>query len=789
MKFTTEWVADWVQLDGDAQALAARLTMAGLEVDAAQPAAPLVPARVVRIEAIAPHPEAAQLRVCEVRVDPDRPTVQVVCGAPNARAGLVAPYVAPGTALPDGREIAVATLRGVASSGMLCSAAELGISDDDAGLLELPADAPIGSLLPDYLHLQDTVIELGLTPNRGDCLSILGIAREIAVLTGAPLRAAEVAPVPAASDASLPVRLAAPEACSRYAGRVIRGVSPATQTPIWMVERLRRCGVRSINVVVDITNYVMLELGQPMHAFDLAKLHDGIAVRFAQAGEALTLLDGTTLTLDEKSLVIADHAHAVALAGVMGGLDSSVTDATVDILLESAWFEPVQLARTARHFGLHTDAAHRFERGVDPAGQARAIERATELLLSCCGGVPGPVIDEVDPCHPRQHAVIEFRPERIRTLLGLDLAPEVARDILERLGLAVRAIGANWQVTVPTWRPDVTREVDLLEEIARIHGYSELPATLPQGAMRLALPDAGERLKQARRALVERGYCEAITFSFIADALAEAFAPDKSPIRLANPIASDMAVMRPSLVPGLLLSLKANRNRQQADVRLFESGLLFRRSQDDLQQEPALAGVVAGRALPEQWGERSRAADFFDLKQDVRAVLVALGQSGISYEASSEPTLHPGQQAGVSVAGKRVGVLGALHPRVARLVGLDGAPLVFEIDLEALAPARTPAFRPLSRFPAVRRDLAVVVNENVAAGQVLGIVRGAAGEHLKDLQLFDVYRGQGIDAMKKSLALGLLFQAPSSTLVDAEIEQSVAAVMAALAREVGGALR
>ena len=789
MKFTTEWVGDWVRLEGDTERLASSLTMAGLEVDAATAVAPMVPARVVRIEAIAPHPEATQLRVCQVRVDPTAPLLQVVCGAPNARAGLVVPFVGPGTRMPDGRDIGVATLRGVASHGMLCSAAELGISEDDEGLLELPADAPVGGLLADYLKLADTIIELGLTPNRGDCLSILGVAREIAVLTDAPLRPADVAPVPAASGAAIPVRLDAPSACSRYAGRVVRGVSPTAPTPLWMVERLRRCGVRSINVVVDITNYVMLELGQPMHAFDLAKLDAGIVVRTAAVGESITLLDGSTLVLDERSLVIADHAKAVALAGVMGGLDSSVTDATVDILLESAWFEPVQLARTARHFGLHTDAAHRFERGVDPAGQGRAIERATALLLACCGGVPGPVVDQQDALHPLEPCVIAFRPDRIRTLLGLALGPDAAADILRRLGLKVDATGVPWQVTVPSWRPDLTREVDLLEEIARIHGYAALPATLPRGELRLSLPDAGERLKQARRSLVERGYCEAITFSFITDALAEAFAPEEPPIRLANPIASDMAVMRPSLVPGLLLSLKANRNRQQSDVRLFETGLRFRRLGDALDQRSTLAGVVSGRALPEQWGTRPRASDFFDLKQDVRAVLCALGQADVSFESSSEPTLHPGQQACVRVGGQAAGVLGALHPRVARLAGLDDAPLVFELELAGLVAAHPPAFRPLSRFPAVRRDLAVVVDDSVPAGHVLDVVRGAAGDYLKDLQLFDVYKGQGIDAMKKSLALGLLFQAPSSTLVEADIEQSVSAVMAALAREVGGALR
>ena len=787
MKFTTEWMAEWVPLDGNLDQLSARLTMAGLEVESIAPVAPATGATVARIAAIAPHPGADQLRVCQVETGSS--VVDVVCGAPNARAGLVVPYVAPGVSLPDGREIKVATLRGVVSHGMLCSAAELGISEDDAGLLELPADAPVGAALGGYLKLDDTVVELGLTPNRGDCLSVLGVARELSVLASVPLQPADAPAVAATLDTQVPVALEAPEACPRYAGRVVRGVSLASPTPLWMVERLRRCGVRSINVVVDITNYVMLELGQPMHAFDVAKIEGGIVVRRAHAGETLTLLDGVTLTLDAQSLVIADTVKAVALAGAMGGLDSSVTDATVDILLESAWFEPVQLARTARHFNLHTDAAHRFERGVDPSGQVRAIERATALVLACCGGQPGPVVDRREAHPALESRTVAFRPARIEGLLGMTVPLATAKEVFVRLGMTVDDSNLPWQVRVPSWRADITREVDLLEEIARIVGYDALPATLPQGAMQLALPSAGERLAEARRALVERGYFEAVTFSFIAEELVGIFAPGTSPIRLANPIAQDLAAMRPSLVPGLLLALKANGNRQQPDVRLFETGLRFRREGNALHQTPALAGVAIGRALPEQWGASPRGFDFFDLKQDVAALMTALGQGSVSFGEASEPTLHPGQQASVLVGGRQAGVLGALHPRIARQCDIDGAPLMFEIDLTALVPARVPAFRPLSRFPSVRRDLAVVVGEEVVAAQVLDVVRNAAGPYLKDLQLFDVYRGQGIDAGKKSLALGLLFQAPSSTLTDAETEEAVAAVVAALAGSVKGVLR
>ena len=788
MKFTTEWLGEWMPIRVGPDELAATLTMAGLEVDDVAPVAPRQDALIARVETVNAHPDSDRLKVCRVSFGGTAPA-EVVCGAPNVSAGRSYPYVMPGTQLPDGKAIVETAIRGVRSSGMLCSAAELGISDDAGGLLELPADAPVGASVYEYLRLDDLVFEVGLTPNRGDCLSLLGIARELSVLLKTSLSKAPGEQVPAAHADARAVQLSAPQHCSRYAGRVVTNISLATPTPSWMSERLRRCGVRPINLVVDVTNYVMLELGQPMHAFDLASLRGNINVRLAADGEQVELLDGSTVTLDTESLVIADDEGAIALAGVMGGMASSVTPATQSILLESAWFDPIRLARSARRLNRHTDAAHRFERGVDPALQAQAIERATALLVELCGALPGPLVDVKLDAHQSRGSVIRFRPARIRGLLGMDVAPALAREIFERLGMTVTEAVDHWSVEAPSWRSDLTREVDLIEEIARIVGYDQLPATMPIAALQLALPATADLTEAARSVLVDRGYFEAVTYSFIAESLAQAFAPTQTPILLQNPIAKDMAAMRPSLLPGLLGALAANRNRQHSDVRLFEFGMRFNRGAAELAQETALAGVVCGRVLPDQWGGDGRESDFYDLKQDVTAVLGALGERVPQFVPCEHVALHPGQSAMLMRDGQALGVLGRLHPRMCKLLDLEISPLVFEIYLEALKAPTTPAFKPLSRFPSTRRDLAVLVDHAVSAGQVLAVVRGAAGPHLRDLQLFDVYQGQGIDSGKKSLALGLLFQASSSTLNEPEIEQAIAATLAALASEVGGALR
>lgn len=789
MKYNVEWLNEWVPVPADQAALAERLTMAGLEVDSIDAVAPACPARVARIATVAAHPQADQLRVCVIDVG-ELGRFDVVCGAPNARVGLLAPYVPVGSVLPGERRIDVVDIRGVRSSGMLCSAAELGLGDDDDGLLELPDDALPGTALSALMKLDDVALEIGLTPNRGDCLSILGLARELAALGAQTLPVPDVAPVAASIPDAPRVTLDAPEACTRYAGRIVRGVDTARPTPLWMKERLRRCGVRSISVVVDITNYVMLELGQPMHAFDLASVRDEIRVRMAHDDETLVLLDGTELKLPTDALVIADAQAPLALAGVMGGLDSGVGDETRDILLESAWFEPIALSRTARRHGLHTDASHRFERGVDPAGQRRAIERATALVLACCGGAAGPVTDVVAPGHQAARTAIPLRPARVGQVLGATFDSAVVRTSLERLGLTVDATDPQWQVTPPSWRADLVREVDLIEEVARMTGYASIPERMPRGSLSLGSQSLrGAALARARDTLVALGYFEAVTFSFIPEPYHAVFAPDAPAIVLANPIASDMSAMRPSLVPGLLAAARFNRNRQQQDIRLFEQGLAFRRQADELKQESKLAAVVLGRAVPAQWGMPANDVDFYDLKQDLETLLAGLGCSDLRFEAATHPAYHPRQFARVLHAGRCVATLGRLHPAALRIMDLAGSALAFEIDWDALPAPLPAAFRPLSRFPSVRRDLALIVAEEVAAGQVLDTVRAACGEALRDLQLFDVYRGQGIDSGKKSLALGLIFQSASSTLTDTEIEEMVAGVVAAVGRELNGVLR
>ena len=791
MKFSEQWLRGWVSPQASRDELVARLSMAGLEVDSVTLAAGEFSGVVVgEVLATEQHPDADKLRVCQVSDGSE--TFQVVCGAPNVRPGLKIPFAQIGAQLPGDFKIKKAKLRGVESNGMLCSQSELQVGEGNDGLMELPDDAPTGQDFRVYLELDDASIEVDLTPNRGDCLSLAGLAREVGALYAAPVTRPSIAAVAAVNDEVRPVEVLAPAACPRFLGRVVRNVDLSKATPLWMVERLRRSEVRSIDAAVDITNYVMIELGQPMHAYDLAEIDGGIRVRMAEEGEKITLLDGQEVALRGDTLVIADHARLLGIAGVMGGENSGVTAKTRDVFLEAAFFEPISVAGKARSYGLHTDASHRFERGVDSNLAREAMERATALLLEIAGGEPGPIIECVSEQHLPQIAPITLRAERVSQMLGLELGAAEIETLLMGLGLRVTASGqGQWSVEVPTHRFDISLEVDLIEELARLYGYNRLPVRYPQARLApQANPEARSDLPALRRLLVARGYQEAITYSFIDPKLFELFSPGVEPLLLANPISADMAAMRSSLWPGLVKALQHNLNRQQDRVRLFESGLRFVGQLEGLKQEPMLAGVVCGSRLPEGWAQGRETVDFFDVKADVEAVLGFAGAlDAFTFVPGQHPALHPGQTARIERNGQEVGYLGALHPELVKSLGLDRAVFVFELVLAEVSEGRLPKFQELSRFPEVRRDLALLADRDVAASSVLAVIRENAGEWLTDLRLFDVYQGKGIDPHRKSLAVGLTWQHPSRTLNDDEVNATTQTILTSLEQRLNATLR
>ena len=792
MKFSEQWLRSLVNPPVNRDALVARLSMAGLEVDAVSPVAGEFSGVVVgEVLSTEQHPDADKLRVCQV--SDGEQTVQVVCGAPNVRAGLKIPFARIGAVLPGDFKIKKAKLRGVESFGMLCSASELQISEENDGLLELSADAVVGQCIRECLNLNDASIEVDLTPNRGDCLSLQGLAREVGALYNVPVQLPVITAVAASHAQTVAVELAASQACPRYAGRVITGVDLTRPTPAWMVERLQRSDIRSIDAVVDVTNYVMLELGQPLHAFDLARINGSICVRMAHDNEEITLLDGQDIKLKANTLVIADQQRALAIAGVMGGADSGVeVGKTTDIFLESAFFEPVAIAGKARSYGLHTDASHRFERGVDWQLPAQAIERATELLLSIVCGSAGPTLITEDAQYLPNTAPIVLRAERVKQMFALSLSDSEIETLLTPLGLQLTAQSAGvWSVAVPSHRFDISIEVDLLEEIGRLYGYDRLPVRYP--AARLApqaQSEAQASLPLLRRLLVARGYQEAITYSFIEPELFSAFHPELKALTLANPISAELSVMRASLLPGLLKALQHNLNRQQDRVRLFESGLSFVGQLDDLKQERMLAGVITGARLPELWTHGKESVDFYDIKADVEALLAAAGdRDSFTFVPCQQHAFHPGQCARIERNGQAIGFVGTLHPQLATELDIDQQVLMFEVQLDAISAGRLPAFKELSRFPEVRRDLALVVKAEVPAEQLMAAMRSAAGEFLTQIRLFDVYQGKGVQEGCKSLAVGLTWQHPSRTLTDDEVSAATQAILTVLADNFAATLR
>lgn len=789
MIISEHWLrTEWVSPDLDTDALAHQITMAGLEVDAIDPVAGdfsgVIVAQILSAEQ---HPDADKLRVCEV--DTGNGTVQIVCGASNARAGLKAPLAQLGAVLPGNFKIKKAKLRGVESQGMLCAQAELQISDENAGLMELAVDAPVGADLREYLNLDDHTIEIGLTPNRADCLSIAGVARDIAVLNEQPLKGPVIEPVTAVIDDVFAIDVPASAQCPRYLGRVIRNVDLTRPTPLFMVERLRRAGLRAIDPVVDVTNYVMIELGQPLHAFDLDTLSGGIVVREALANETMTLLDGSEITLSPGSLLIADHEKPLALAGIMGGENSGVSDATRHIFLESAFFTPELIAGRARSYGLHTDASHRYERGVDFELQRAAMERATALFLQIVGGEPGPVSEVVSTDQLPKREPIALRPGRIQRVLGFGMAAKQVERILTGLGIAVTANDAGWSCVPPSWRFDIAQEVDLIEELARVYGYNNLPVSHIKADLQIKPSSETQRsLTVIKQRLAARGFFEAITFSFVSPEQQAMFDPELAPVALRNPISADLSVMRTSLLPGLLKVLSHNVKRQANRVRVFETGLRFLPG-TGLQQVPTIALAITGSRDAENWTNSRDTADFYDIKGEVEQLFGAETAAQLQFVPAERAGLHNGQCATIAIDGVQIGVIAALHPNSAAALDLPAATFVAELDTVAVLGAAIPAYEDISKYPEVRRDLAILVDRDVPAAELRAEIVAAAGDTLQGLVVFDVYAGKGVDPSRKSVGFGLTFRNPSRTLEDAEVADTLKQVVDSLKEKFGVELR
>ncbi|MDA8705044.1 phenylalanine--tRNA ligase subunit beta [Litoricolaceae bacterium] len=788
MKASISWLKSLCPTDLSIDDIVRRLTMAGLEVDGVEPASkPWTHVVVGEVLSVTQHPDADKLNVCEVT--DGESTYQVVCGATNVRAGLKVPFARVGAVIGDDFRIQQAKLRGVDSHGMLCGADELGLSDERDGLMELPDHAVTGSDVADLLSLPDHVVEVDLTPNRGDCLSITGLARELGVLSQTTVRTVDCEAVDPESDETHDVHLSAPEGCPCYVGRVIEHVDVTKPTPMWMVERLRRSGIRSIDAIVDITNYVMLELGQPMHAFDRDQLVGEIDVRMAHPGEQLVLLDGKTLTLSDDVLVIADQEKALALAGIMGGEHSGISERTTTVFLESAYFAPITIAGKARRYGLHTDASARFERGVDWQLAERACQRATALILDICGGVPGPVmITDNEQALPTLQ-VVTLTHARIKQQLKIELASETIQQMLQALGFDVDVTSDGFRCVAPSWRFDIAIEQDLIEEIARIYGYNNLPTSLPAQALTMAaVPEAETPLMRLKHYLVDQDIQEVVTYSFVDPAMQALLGDGVEGVRLANPIASNLAEMRRSLMPGLVEAVRHNVNRQAPRVRVFETGQCFVSSDDQLDQSERLGIALYGQQAPLHFSG-DRLVDFFDLKGIVDSLEIVNGGGSLSWSSGEHPALAPGQTARVSIHGQSIGIVGRLHPRLARELDLPKPLFLADLNLSPLLSGQVTAFKAISRYPRVLRDLAVVVDDSIAWQQIVDAVKSLGDSRIQSVELFDVYRGTGVPEGCQSLALSLSLQDPEKTLDDVAIQEMVNQVVRTLGEQTGAELR
>lgn len=804
MQFPESWLRAFCNPPLSTQEIADVLTMGGLEVEELRPVAPPFSKVVVgEIKEAVQHPNADRLRVCQVDVGQGT-LLNIVCGAPNARVGIRVPTALVGAELPPGEDgkpfaIKLGKLRGVESQGMLCSARELKLSDDHGGLLELEADAPIGGDIREVLNLDDHVFTLKLTPNLAHALSVYGVARELSALTGAPLQQPEFAPVPPKHDTRLPVKVSAPDLCGRFSGRVIRNVDTRAKTPQWMVERLAGCGQRSVTALVDISNYVMFEFGRPSHIFDLDKIHGGLEVRWGRPGEQLKLLNGTTITVDDKVGVIADDREVESLAGIMGGDATAVSDATRNVYVEAAFWWPEAVQGRSRRFNFSTDAGHRFERGVDPSLTVEHIEHITRLVIDICGGEAGPMDDQVVKQPERKP--VRLRVARAAKVIGMPVTEAQCLDAFRRLGLPAVADNGVVTVTPPAYRFDLTIEEDLIEEVVRIVGYNQLPTTPPLAPITARLPAENRRSRFAvRRLLAALGYQETINFSFVEERWEKELAGNADPIKLLNPIASQMSVMRSSLLGSLLHVLKFNLDRRAERVRVFELGRVFLRDASvpttdttvrGVSQPMKVAGLAYGPADGLQWGRKAAAVDFYDMKGDVQSLLAPLQAEFVPF---AHPAMHPGRCAAIRVEGQDVGVVGELHPRWRQQWELPHTPLLFELDLDAVAARRIPAFEPVPKFQPAERDIAVIVGDAVTHDALLRAIRSAdTGGLLRDAMLFDVYKpqqaGGGVAAGEKSLAVRLTLASAEATLTDDQIEAAVRAIVGRITTELGGRLR
>ena len=794
MKFSESWLREWINPEISSEMLADQLTMAGLEVDDVEKVAGDFTGVVIgKVVECKQHPNADKLRVTKVDIGKDE-LLDIVCGAPNCRQGLMVACATVGAVLPGDFKIKSAKLRGEPSEGMLCSYSELGITDDHNGIIELPDNAPLGKDIREYLNLNDVMIDISVTPNRADCFGIVGVARDISAVNNIPMKEFKIANVPATISDTLSIQIDVPKAAPRYLGRVIKNININATTPLWMKEKLRRGGIRSVDAVVDITNYVLLELGHPMHAFDLDQIEKGIIVRYAHQDEEMTLLNGNEVKLNDNTLVIADHKKVLAIAGIMGGEKSSVTQSTTDIFLEAAFFAPLAITGKAREYGLHTEASHRYERGVDPALQFVAMERATQLLVDICGGEVGPVIEVTNQSELPSQATIKLHRNKIDRIIGYTIEAQKITDILVRLGCEVEYKDDIWIVKSPSWRFDLQIEEDLVEEVARIYGYNNIPnANMKIESVMQPKPESITSLRRIKDLLVDRGYQEAVTYSFVDPKVQHILHPNEPAITLPNPISSEMSVMRLSLWSGLLDAVLYNQNRQQSRLRLFETGLRFipdEKCEFGVRQEFMLSGIITGNLYEDHWQLPKKSVDFYDLKGDLEAIFSLLGcDEQVQFNRSELSALHPGQSAVINLNDEVIGYFGVLHPEIEKKLSLNSKTLVFEINLAKINFKKVPVAQDLSKYPSNKRDIAIIVSNTIPAAEIISVCKQAGGEQLIKVNLFDVYQGDNINEDQKSLAISLILQDKSRTLEEEDITNIVSKCVTALQNRFKALLR